>query len=1274
MQVLHLDLKPVGENDVELRYFSDNPNQYKTRSLPLAEITDLIGLAERDYYVRLAVDYTITGHKLYNWLDGSDRFLQRLLNHSRRKEIILAINAAEQLAHLPWEVLHDGSDFLVQKLPAVIPLRWVSLDTRKLEIDAAPQNRALNVLFMATSPLGIEPVLDFEAEEGRILKATARQPLSLTVEESGCLSELGYLVDDYGEGYFDVLHLTGHATFVDGEPRFYTETEIGEPYLASAEDIARELQFRLPKLIFLSGCRTGQAGKSGAIPSMAEALLNLGVTAVLGWGQKVLDEEATMAAAALYQALSAGKTLTQAVALTYQELIKNKARDWHLLRLYGAETLPGALVTPVRTRGRKPAPPPTVATQFLDTAGTVKVPTRESFVGRRRQLQNCLRALKPSSEDIGVLIHGMGGLGKSSLAARLCDRLSEFQRLVWVGRVDEPSLVNKLAAALDSWELREALQDNREEFKFRLRRLFRLLEEDATKSFLLVLDDFEVNLESRNDGYVLQPEAAEVLEALVWAIQDNYAPHRLIITCRYDFESSQLQYFYKQVMDSLRGADLQKKCNRLTAFGSESPVKEALQVQAQRLADGNPRLLEWLDKVLLNLESPQLALNRGEKNTVAEILARLEADPVELREKVLAKELLNQMDQPMREMLSRGLVFELPVPREAFIAVCRGGFRDKLTGNIDNSEAKPALNNVDEYINRAIALGLLEVSSDESLRVPRILPLELPEDAEILHRQAAEVLYHIWFEEVDKMELRWLGNIPFLFNPPSDFYTILNNTLEGKIKEIYRLSFMGQEKTIVVKTGSTIAKLWNKDNRWHDVVKICKETLAIAEDYCILYNLAVAEELLGDIEQAVEHLKKSLELCPLEDKAVKASIIHALANIKTSQGYFQEASLLYEQSLALKESVGDVGEILVTWESLGTLKMFQGDIDEAIVLYHKALELENSNPISDSTKVKASILHNLANAYTQKQQLEKALEILWESIKLSEMSGDVYHKAASLHELGRICDMQGKVEDAINFLYQSLELKKTSGDIAGRAASLSTLGQLLAEEKEDFAKGLAYLEESLKIHKKLNFIQNIDKVKTIIYDVKKQQAATLHNTAVTKVQEGCFDEAIDLYQKSLTITESIGDVKNKAATLGILGQLLAEVKEDWETGLDYLQQSIEILQRLQSPNITLMKKITVRVQNELAIIKANRKEISEALMLFQQSLAINESISDENEYEKAMTLMCLGWLTAIAQEDYGTGLDYLQQSLEILQRLQSPDAEGVKQRIARVKQIADERE
>ena len=748
MQVIHLNLRLLGEDYAELRYFLDNPNRYQSRRLPLAEVSELISTANRNYYVPLPADYVVTGRRLYDWLDGDSRFLQRALDEHRRQGIILAISTTENLAHLPWEVLHDGKGFLVQHKPAIIPLRWVA-DRQCLSVEDTPENRSLQVLFMATSPLGITPVLDFEGEEGRILDATKQQPLSLIVEESGCLTELGYLVEDYGRDYFDVLHLSGHATFRDGEPRFITETETGEPFYASAEEIATELQFQLPKLIFLSGCRTGQSPQLGEVPSMAEALLDKGAKVVLGWGKRVLDRDAIAAAEALYRELAAGKTLTEAVGITYQTLITNQARDWHLLRLYAAETLPGGLVTPLRTRGRLPAPPLSLATEFLDPAGKVKVPTRQSFVGRRRQLQGCLRELKLSSDRVGVLIHGMGGLGKSSLAARLCDRLPEFERVVWVVPVDEPALVNRLTDKLDGQELREMLQNPQEELKFRLRRVFRLLE--TSKPFLLVLDDFERNLEPRGDGYVLLPEAAIVLEALVWAIRETDNRQRMVITSRYDFQWVHLEHFYKQPLDALRGADLRKKCKRLLAFGEQSQVEEALQSQAKGLADGNPRLLEWLDKILLSS-----TVDRGA------ILQRLEVDPVALREQVLAQALLEQMDGAMREMLSRGLVFELPVPREALVAVCQ------------------TVRDLEGYINRAVALGLLEVSPDESLRVPRILPLncskslldlhktstvirnqeqpepciphlQLSEEEVTLHKQAAKILYRLWFEEAESL-------------------------------------------------------------------------------------------------------------------------------------------------------------------------------------------------------------------------------------------------------------------------------------------------------------------------------------------------------------------------------------------------------------------------------------------------------------------------------------------------------------------------------------------
>ncbi|MFN6536764.1 MAG: tetratricopeptide repeat protein [Nostoc sp. EkiNYC01] len=1136
MQTLHLDLKPVDENYVELRYFIDNPNKYEKRSLPLSEIADLIKLAERDYYVSFfPEDYTVTGRRLYSWLDGSDRTLQSLLDKHRREGIVLAIGTSVKtlhvtsLHHLPWEVLHDGVSFLVERVPAVVPVRWVSDSTvKKLTIDGEPENRALQVLFMATSPLNVKPVLDFEGEEARILEATKRQPLALTVEESGCLLELGYLVDGYDRDYFDVLHLTGHATLQNGQPRFITETEIGEAFYASAGDIAQELQFRLPKLIFLSGCRTGQAGNSGSVPSMAEELLKSGAKAVLGWGQKVLESDATAAAAALYEELSAGKQIAEAVACTYQALIKNKARDWHLLRLYAAGNLPSSLVTPLRTRGRKPAPPLSVSTQFLDPAGKVKVPTRESFVGRRRQLQNCLRVLSQSTDEVGVLIHGMGGLGKSSLAARLCDRLANFERVVWVGRIDEASLVSRLTEKLDDNEQRKRLQNYDEELKFRLRRVFQQLHEQA-KPFLLVLDDFEVNLETspptplrsgegsqvppfpRREGGLgglgrLQSEAAEVLTALVWAIRENYTSHRIIITCRYDFEFTQLQYFHKQPLDALQGADLQKKFNRLTAFAEKSQVDEALKLQAQKLADGNPRLLEWLDKILQNTTVDRAA-----------ILQRLAVDPVELREQVLAEALLQQMDETMWEMLSRSLVFELPVPRSALAAVCE---------NIPNLE---------HYINRAVALGLLEVSHDEALRVPRILPVQLPSDGENLYKQAAEVLYRLWWEEGE-------------------------TRTEEQVLEVHRLALQGKVDKIAVEVAKTLTDRWVLRSKFREAVSVCRGTLEIIENYGILHNLAISEREIGLVEQAIEHHQLVLALCPPEDKLQKAATLHDMGILKANTGKISEAIALYEQSLTLTEQIGNVKIKAATLNNLGYLKADRGEINEAIALYEQSLSLAEQ---SSNIRTKAATLHCLGMLKANRGEISEAITLYEQSLALDEQIGNVSGKAATLHCLGTLKANRGEINAAITFYQQSLAITEQIGNVSGKAATLYFLARLKANRGEINA-AIAFYEQSLAISEQIGNVQ--------------LRAATLQDMGILKFNRGEIEQAIALFQQSLALNEQIGNVQGKASTLCWLGHI-AEQQDDYNQALDYLQSALKIFQRIQSPDAEGVRQIVARVQD-----------------------------------------------------------------------------------------------
>ncbi|WP_027268956.1 tetratricopeptide repeat protein [Leptolyngbya sp. PCC 6406] len=995
MVILHIDLhQGPDESTAVLRYGWENLNQFQRRTLPLGAIADLVAASEATYYTaynQLTLgDLVSAGQQLYRWLDGADRWLTQTLATAPpqgNRAIGLAIATAGALAHVPWELLHDGEDFLATKVRPVVPLRWCGGSApmpRPLTLTDRPQNRALTALFMATAPTapGVSE-LSYEQEEAQILQATARQQIALQVEESGCLTELRYLLASYPpEGFPDVIHFSGHAGHGARGPIFLTETETGDLWEATAADIGEALQFRWPSLLFLSGCRTGERMAQGAVPSLAEALIAQGAGAVLGWGRPVLDRDAMWAAAALYGGLAEGLGLLEAQSRTVRALLKAKARDWHLLRLYVGATVPGALVTPLRTRGRKRAPQPTVTTEFLDGAGNVKVASRESFVGRRRPLQHCLRVLRdPSDPRLGVLIWGLGGHGKSSLAARLGDRLPEFQRLVWVGRVDEPTLVSQLANALDQPALRPTLLADDEDLKYRLRRVFRQLLDlpQPPPPFLLVLDDFEQNLEA--DCRTLKPAAAAVLTALVTAITEAHAPHRLILTCRYEFDFALSSKLALQPLGQMQGAELTKKCAQLPGFMTQTQEDPAAPQRRQRalaLADGNPRLLEWLDKLLQATLEPGLDLDQ--------ILARLEAleqDQGELRQQVLAATLLDQMDAPLGQMLRRGLLFLLPVPLAVLGQVCTDmpGFEGLVA--------------------RALRLGLLETTpphpdpTDPTLlvRVPRVLPLTAPPEP-ALAAAAAQALYGIW----------WQGQ----------------RGTEAQQLEVHRLALAGQVGEVAAEIADVVARGWNSRSRFREVVHLCKNTLRLVEDYRVYQRLAWAEDDLGDREKCLQHYQQALDLCPEEDEEIKASILHNTAVVKANQGDVAGAIALYQQSLEIKERIGDAQGKAATLHQMAILKANQGDVEGAIALYQQSLEIQ-------------------------------------------ERIGNAQGKAASLHQMAILKANQGDVEGAIALYQQSLEIEERIGNAQGKAISLATLGNLLVKQKGDFTTAIPYLEESLAI-------------------------------------------------------------------------------------------------------------------------------------------------------------------------------------------------------------------
>ncbi|MCX6048513.1 MAG: tetratricopeptide repeat protein [Chloroflexi bacterium] len=946
---------------------------HRARDLTLGgDLAPLLDQAELDYYVpdhlRDAARLQTIGQQLYRWLDGDDRFLTRAIDQHRdkHKAVALLIEQGARLDHLPWELLHDGTSYLVQQSPtAVIPVRWTVGNVPVAALQA--QNRPLHVAFMATAPQGVTPALDFEGEEARIVEATQREPLRLSVEESGNLGELSYLLGALGEGAIDVVHLTGHATHTADGPRFMCEDEVGDPYLASAQAIAAHLM-HTPRLLFLSGCRTGQAMRGGVIPSLAATLIANGLPAVLGWGQPVFDPDATAAAATLYGALAQGLSLVRGLAETYRDLLRRHAqnpaenRHWHLLRLYargdvqteaGAGSVTTALVTAPRTAGRARLTTPQRQSPYLiPDEQRVPVADRANFVGRRRVLQACLAALRRDSPYLGIILHGMGGQGKSTLAYRLRQRLEHHTPVALYGVLDETYLLGKLNNAIQAQPPLEVL-NGVGTLRHRLWRAFALCEEPL----LLILDNFEDNFEQAAgapkliDGRPLLTGATvQLLDDLCFALQksnEQGQPHRLLITSRYRPIWQGADALYAHQLDRLNDEAVQKKVTRLTPASNApaSASRAALHDRAIAIADGNPRLLEWLFDLLAQEPSATPDMDA--------LLARMAEQETALREDILAAALLTAQTPTLRQMLARGLTCALPVPTAVLDAL------DALD---------PALPNTGQERPRATALGLLEATTEpaDQWRVPRILAPLLAAEAQpeqaLLAATAARTLHTLW----------WVADGA--------------HASEAQQLELHRLALAGGETEIAQELANALAGRWNRADqyRYREVIDLVQRTVAQTANARLWNEIGYAKNQLGAKQEAISHYQAALTSCPAADQAFQGTILNNLGSVHDALGEKQEALRYYNLALPLRRAVGDRGGEATTLNNLGSVYDALGEKQEALRYFNLALPLLQQ--VGDRWGESVT-RYNMAMVYVNLGQLAEAVEELERVVAIEEAVG-----------------------------------------------------------------------------------------------------------------------------------------------------------------------------------------------------------------------------------------------------------------------------------------------
>ncbi|MCC5641790.1 tetratricopeptide repeat protein [Nostoc sp. CHAB 5824] len=1197
---------------------------YGSRRLDKTELAALIDLCEQNYYAqqRDHLPYlTQLGRQLYQWLDGKEGWLRKALDEADEQTINLDLiqtseaqglnpeteRVALGLAHLPWELLNDGAGFLIERQNlSVLPVR--SVQQRQTQVIGV-QNRPLRLLFMATSPEDPRvPPLGFEQEEANILQATKDQPLALIVEESGSVAELANLVKSYLEDYFDVFHLTGHGIIytqqsysyllpkgtklADNTPCFITEDEVGNMQLTTVNDLARAFRGRWPRVTFLSGCHTGQVANKGTVPSMAQALVKAGAGIVLGWARPVYDDTGIIAAQALYQALATGATVEEAVKAAQQEMIDKECTDWHLLRMY-RDTRPIAeLVTPLRTKNREKLKFTPSEQEFLDENNQVKVASQFEFVGRRRPLQRCLKALQETSDQIGVFIAGMGGLGKSTLAARLCARVQmqrpNFARVVVIGPLDEWGLLHKLSNKFERFaDVPALLNEPKVSLKGRLQNFFEAIENEHNQPLLLVLDDFEQNIPTANieDGSLrMTAEAYEILGAICAALEENGAESRLIVTCRYLNEDTLPPHrLHLESLAGMSSSDIDKIC-----FPLDKEVRQQLRTQRIiHIADGNPRLLKWLLEVI---QQPGIAAD--------ELLNRLEATEQKFRENILAQTLLDALELQERKFLARLSVFHLPVTEEIVRAISSTSHPNawdsksqansesplKRTEDLGEGISSPlertsAMSQEIDFlavVGKLVSLSLVESATTHptqpaNYRVTTILEslLEkvlIQEEWQTTRQQALRKIHQAWWEEND-------------------------NPTEAEALEIVRLGLLAKEQEIAVSIGDMIANRWVNNSRFVEALELCKQVLAVFQDYRILGAIAYAEEVLGFVQEAVTHYQQALDLCPEQELQRKAATLNNIAQVFAQQGDIPKAIALWEQSLEISEQISHVQGKAATLNNMAQVFAQQGDIPKAIALYEQSLEIFEQ---IGYVQGKATTLNNMALVFDQQGDIPKAIALYEQNLEIFEQIGDVKLKATTLNNMALVFVQQGDIPKAIALWEQSLEISEQIGYVKLKATTLNSMALVFAQQG-DIPKAIALWEQNLEIFEQIGNVQG--------------KATTLSNMAQVFAQQGDIPRAIALWEQNLEISEQIGNVQGKATTLNNMAQVFAQQGDipraialweqvvstlaqisaysnlvtvlgnlgvtDESNGLVYLAQAIWLTLRIQAPLVDTIQLIRV---------------------------------------------------------------------------------------------------
>lgn len=396
----------------------------------------------------------------------------------------------------------------------------------------------------------------------------------------------------------------------------------------------------------------------------------------------------------------------------------------------------------------------------------------------------------------------------------------------------------------------------------------------------------------------------------------------------------------------------------------------------------------------------------------------------------------------------------------------------------------------------------------------------------------------------------------------------------------------GDERALAALTHNVAVTL-GKQGNYDEAHRLLLQSLEISEQLgnrrgmavCLL-NLGVVAQDQGNHSEARRHLLESLEIYEkLGDQIGIAISLQNLGVIAQDQRDYGEARHFFLKSLEIFEELGDPDGIAGCLINLGGIAQDQGDYDEARRLYQYGLEINKK--LGDQASI-ASCLHNLGRIALLQGEYDEARHLFHQSLEIKKKLGNQAGIANTLHELGVIVKDQGGYDEARRLFHQSLKIKEELRDRKGIALTLWGLA-MINQAQGYVAEAQHQYEEALFAFQKLGD--------------KKNEAGVLNQLGQIAQQQKAYDEAAGLHLRSLKIKEELRDQDGVAHSLFNLG-VIAQTQGNYDEAHRRFRESLEIWERLRN-----QAGIASCLHN-LGLITQDQGRYDEARRFFQQSLKI----------------------------------------------------------------------